>query len=35
MHGLSEAQIPGCIAFLRDKLARVAAAGGTTRSGSN
>ena len=27
LHGLSEAQIPGCVAFLRDKLARVAAAG--------
>ena len=27
LHGLSEAQVPGCVAFLRDKLARVAAAG--------
>ena len=26
LHGLTEAQIPGCVAFLRDKLARVAAA---------
>jgi sugar phosphate isomerase/epimerase len=25
LHGLSEVQIPGCVAFLRDKLARVAA----------
>ena len=24
LHGLSEAQVPGCVAFLRDKLARVA-----------
>ena len=24
LHGLTEAQIPGCVAFLRDKLARVA-----------
>ena len=24
LHGLSEAQVPGCIAFLREKLARVA-----------
>lgn len=34
LHGLSEAQISGCLAFLRDKLARVAAAGGTTRPGA-
>ena len=27
LHGLSEAQVPGCIAFLRDKLARVATSG--------
>jgi len=27
LHGLSEAQVPGCIAFLREKLARVASAG--------
>jgi len=27
LHGLSEAQVPGCAAFLRDKLARVGAAG--------
>ena len=27
LHGLTEAQVPGCVAFLRDKLARVAAAG--------
>jgi sugar phosphate isomerase/epimerase len=26
LHGLSEAQVPGCLAFLRDKLARVTAA---------
>ncbi len=26
LHGLTEAQVPGCVAFLRDKLARVAAA---------
>ncbi|MHB1035783.1 MAG: sugar phosphate isomerase/epimerase family protein [Pirellulales bacterium] len=26
LHGLSEAQVPGCVAFLRDKLARVAPA---------
>jgi len=26
LHGLSEAQVPGCVAFLRDTLARVAAA---------
>jgi len=25
LHGLSESQVPGCVAFLRDKLARVAA----------
>jgi sugar phosphate isomerase/epimerase len=25
LHGLGEAQIPGCVAFLRDKLARVTA----------
>jgi len=24
LHGLTEAQVPGCVAFLRDKLARVA-----------
>ena len=24
LHGLSEAQVPGCITFLRDKLARIA-----------
>lgn len=24
LHGLSEAQVPGCVAFLRDKLARLA-----------
>ncbi len=23
LHGLSEAQVPGCVAFLREKLARV------------
>ena len=28
LHGLSEAQVPGCVAFLRDKLARVTAAPG-------
>ena len=26
LHGLSEAQVPGCLRFVRDKLARVAAA---------
>jgi len=26
LHGLSEAQVPGCIAFLREKLARLASA---------
>jgi sugar phosphate isomerase/epimerase len=26
LHGLSEAQAPGCVAFLREKLARLAAA---------
>ncbi len=26
LHGLTEAQVPGCVAFLHDKLARVAAA---------
>jgi sugar phosphate isomerase/epimerase len=29
LHGLKEAQIPGCVAFLRAKLARVTRAGGT------
>jgi sugar phosphate isomerase/epimerase len=28
LHGLSEAQVPGCVAFLREKLARLAAATG-------
>jgi hypothetical protein len=23
LHGLSEAQVPGCVAFLREKLARL------------
>ena len=27
LHGLTEAQVPGCVAFLRDKLSRRAAAG--------
>ena len=27
LHGLTEAQVTGCVAFLRDKLARVATAG--------
>ncbi len=27
LHGLSEAQVPGCVAFLRGKLARVATSG--------
>ena len=27
LHGLSVAQVPGCVAFLREKMARVAAAG--------
>ena len=31
LHGLSEAQVPGCVAFLREKLARVAE--GPPRSG--
>ena len=26
LHGLRESQVPGCVAFLREKLARVAAA---------
>jgi sugar phosphate isomerase/epimerase len=26
LHGLSESQVPGCVAFLRDKLARVVSA---------
>jgi sugar phosphate isomerase/epimerase len=26
LHGLSEAQVPGCVAFLREKMARLAAA---------
>ena len=26
LHGLSEAQVPGCVAFLREKLDRVASA---------
>ena len=26
LHGLSEAQVPGCVAFLREKLARLASA---------
>jgi sugar phosphate isomerase/epimerase len=26
LHGLSEAQVPGCVAFLREKLARLALA---------
>jgi sugar phosphate isomerase/epimerase len=26
LHGLSEAQVPGCVAFLREKVARLAAA---------
>jgi sugar phosphate isomerase/epimerase len=29
LHGLSEAQVPGCVAFLRDRLARVASAPAT------
>ena len=29
LHGLSESQVPGCVAFLRDKLARVASARST------
>lgn len=33
LHGLSEAQVPGCVAFLRDKLAQVAAA--TKKRGPN
>ncbi|HUT88303.1 MAG TPA: sugar phosphate isomerase/epimerase family protein [Thermoguttaceae bacterium] len=34
LHGLSEAQVPGCVAFLRDKLARLATAGEKSSSGS-
>jgi sugar phosphate isomerase/epimerase len=34
LHGLSEAQVPGCVAFLRDKLARAAAAGTKSVPGS-
>jgi len=30
LHGLSEAQVPGCVTFLRDKLARVA--GGSAKA---
>jgi hypothetical protein len=25
LHSLSEAQVPGCVAFLREKIARLAA----------
>jgi sugar phosphate isomerase/epimerase len=35
LHGLSEAQVPGCVRFLRDKLARVASAPAKSVSGSN
>ena len=34
LHGLTEAQVPGCVAFLRDKLARVAAASAKSVPGS-
>jgi sugar phosphate isomerase/epimerase len=33
LHGLSEAQVPGCVAFLRGKLARLASA--PAKSGPN
>jgi sugar phosphate isomerase/epimerase len=35
LHGLSEAQVPGCVAFLRGKLARVAAARSKASRGSS
>ncbi len=31
LHGLTEAQVPGCVAFLREKLARLASASGSSR----
>lgn len=31
LHGLSEAQVPGCVAFLREKLARLTPAPSTSR----
>ncbi len=34
LHGLTEAQVPGCVAFLRDKLARVASAPAKSLHGS-
>ena len=34
LHGLTEAQVPGCVAFLRDKLARVAPAPAKSVPGS-
>ena len=34
LHGLSEAQVPGCVAFLREKLARLAAVSGKINKGS-
>lgn len=35
LHGLTEAQVPGCVAFLRDKLARVALSPVKSPAGSN
>ncbi len=35
LHGLTEAQVPGCVAFLRDKLARVAPAPAKSPPGSH
>jgi len=35
LHGLSETQVPGCVAFLREKLARVAAARSKPGRGSS
>ena len=36
LHGLTEAQVPGCVAFLRDKMARVASApSDTAKSGTD
>jgi sugar phosphate isomerase/epimerase len=32
LHGLSEAQVPGCVAFLREKMARVAAKSGPAKN---
>ncbi len=35
LHGLSESQVPGCVAFLRKKLARLSAARSQPGGGSN